>query len=918
MIKKAEVAIAGKDMINAVNKYIGKEIKDEKPIVIALLNKDYLTQVDINILTKLSKKFNDFYQEKGKEYLYKPTERKLKVLRGRYDDNQSLQEASELSDIKSPLRRKYIRDNMLIDLAWGILASPEVSAQSAMPGQFETLKSAAIRARILNDELARKTFMEMHKGENVIEALYKADDKELEEFFNKYGQLRDFADILDYADTHDNLMQGNDLIGRSAVNSSNHYKLQFVGARIKDEISENLSFKGHKLSQISSVYSPIDGHRITLSQAEVQAAAPDNGKFPVLGYLNVNNNTINRFDLFIKLGIPLMDASMLNVIEPHLDVIFRLLNMTPNDVRLKEAGEFDGDIYKAIDLVYRAINNPTELSEQDRKDLGSFVSWYYILDDMSKELSNISSVSRCDSTNGALPVSVAEAIQQQLRAERFINTIKSDASYFTGLDGLIDTELDAFDDNIRDKLLQSKIPRLQAAYTLGIQGGLRMASRYLPLLDTNVLAALRELGKYTKSSFIYTKDLSTIKTFYKELNTFIFTLNSIFSGNDKYSTIDKRNYYIHDFPIKFKEFLSLNANQSIRKYSIIRNLLNSPKLGIVYANIGKNSSLIRQYFSEELDALGFSDRKEVRDFALDLLMYSFYNNGLNYTHNSFGVLFSTAFLSSVPRFIDSLRGNTSVVTQNREYLSKFINQFILNNPSIIPLASDKDYNLNQDKTLTIHRPTEIGRGPNSVMYIGQSGILQPLPFIRVRFYKNGKRITNIYAHQEGDTYVLVNYNATGNAVSYAKTPYYNANSSLGEFEQELGNLKSRGRATISDKSLRKLNAKNNKVNNINNQDMDSNTIGNTVDTADLYDGWNTSSTAQDFDANIMSAPSDVSEYGQDNLSDNTSDDVEYNPTQRELDDINKSESSDEPSSEGNINEEAEPDNNPDDKMCVNK
>lgn len=918
MIKKAEVAIAGKDMINAANKYIGKEIKDEKPIVIALLKKDYLTQADINTLTKLSKKFNDFYQEKGKEYLYKLTERKLKVLRGHYDDNQSLQEASKLNSVKSPLRRKYIRDNMLIDLAWSILTSPEVSAQSAMPGQFETLKSAAIRARILNDELARKTFMEMHKGENVIEALYKADDKELEEFFNKYGQLRDFADILNYADTHDNLMQGNDLIGRSAVNSSNHYKLQFVGAKIKDEISENLSFKGHKLSQISSVYSPIDGHRITLSQAEVQAAAPDNGKFPVLGYLNVNNNTINRFDLFIKLGIPLMDASMLNVIEPHLGVVFKLLSMTPNDVRLKEAGEFDGDIYKAMDLVYRAINNPTELSEQDRKDLGSFVSWYYILDDMSKELSNISSVSRCDSTNGALPVSVAEAIQQQLRAERFINTIKSDASYFTGLDGLIDTELDAFDDNIRDKLLQSKIPRLQAAYTLGIRGGLRMASRYLPLLDTNVLAALRELGKYTKSSFIYTKDLSTIKTFYKELNTFIFTLNSIFSGNDKYSTIDKRNYYIHDFPIKFKEFLSLNANQSIRKYSIIRNLLNSPKLGIVYANIGKNSSLIRQYFSEELDALGFSNRAEVRDFALDLLMYSFYNNGLNYTHNSFGVLFSTAFLSSVPRFIDSLRGNTSVVTQNREYLSKFINQFILNNPSIIPLASDKDYNLNQDKTLTIHRPTEIGRGPNSVMYIGQSGILQPLPFIRVRFYKNGSRITNIYAHQEGDTYVLVNYNATGNAVSYAKTPYYNANSNLGEFEQELGNLKSRGRATISDKSLRKLNASNNKSNNIIDENMENNIGGNIVDVGGIYEGYIYSSTISDYNVDNLDAVNDTPINEE--ITDIPNDYPDFNPSSKDLHLINNRENNslEAADSAGSINDNASNDTNSADNLCIPK
>ena len=57
----------------------------------------------------------------------------------------------------------------------------------------------------------------------------------------------------------------------------------------------------------------------------------------------------------------------------------------------------------------------------------------------------------------------------------------------------------------------------------------------------------------------------------------------------------------------------------------------------------------------------YCDNKITEEQAVRFIK-AIYDNGLNYTHNSFGVLFSTAFLSSVPRFIDSLRGNTSVVT----------------------------------------------------------------------------------------------------------------------------------------------------------------------------------------------------------------------------------------------------------------
>jgi len=85
------------------------------------------------------------------------------------------------------------------------------------------------------------------------------------------------------------------------------------------------------------------------------------------------------------------------------------------------------------------------------------------IDDLSKELSTASAVSRSDSPNGALGISIAETTQQRLQAEDFVKLTKSPDAMIEGLDELIDIDLDATTtdkDELRDKILKSKIPRL--------------------------------------------------------------------------------------------------------------------------------------------------------------------------------------------------------------------------------------------------------------------------------------------------------------------------------------------------------------------------------------------------------------------------------------------------------------------------
>ena len=70
---------------------------------------------------------------------------------------------------------------------------------------------------------------EIEKTEGgLLAVLHKYSTDELDSFYEKKATVEDPLSIVDYCKNHRNLMDGNDLIGMFAVNSSNHYKFQFL------------------------------------------------------------------------------------------------------------------------------------------------------------------------------------------------------------------------------------------------------------------------------------------------------------------------------------------------------------------------------------------------------------------------------------------------------------------------------------------------------------------------------------------------------------------------------------------------------------------------------------------------------------------------------------------------------------------
>lgn len=652
---------------------------------------------------------------------------------------------------------KEVRDNILIDIIRGTLQNGEVSKLLMQPGNFTRVKLSSRQQKIMHNKDAFTAFYTIYKDRiakvGLFEALhnpdpdkYKSEEdviKVLEDFYDKYASPISPLDVLDYTNNLRNLMDGNALIGIFAVNSSNHYKLQFMPLDIN--VSNQFMINGVLVEKIDLQNSPFTGERIGRINAEYQAASPDNGKDPCLGDVGANIETAARIGFLARIGLSPEQVGLLNTIDDLGGITSYARGFYKDETKLPSLSSYNLDMNSLADIVYQFRTNPQQLIEQIKNDeslrfevamIGKFME---NLEYVSNSLKAVSTVSRSDSVNGALPVDLPSAVQYYFKVADYMDKITDPKYPILGLDRLIDTELDVINmtpEQGREIFLNSPIPRLQAAYTLGIRSAITLCSLMFPTLSPLVLEGIQIFRDQTKWSYIGKKYLPVFRQIFSELTMAILSENSGFATNDKATILEKRNYYIHDFPMKFKELLDRKQSEgiseedfaeefTIKSLNIIRKLTNYTGKGIKFANIGKVSNIGRKHYREELESLLSSGDQEILDFAFDLFYYSYFDNGFNFGHNNFSVFYSTFYYKVMPEFIKALTtGNANI--ENRDFnITNFIMQFMLNHPRYIKFIKKTAYN--KRNGLIIPKLDE-ENGPNFLSGINSDGSL--LQFIR--------------------------------------------------------------------------------------------------------------------------------------------------------------------------------------------
>lgn len=759
------------------------------------------------------------------QFPYRKVERGHMVVN---NGNLDIKATSRLEGLPTPLRKR-VRDNMLIDLMWQISTSKPVSKRALTPAHFDTITKTATINRIMRDKVAVEELLKMiGKNSSVVEYFRKASVKELVDFYEKYASPELPADILTYMKNHRNLMDGNDLIGIAAVNSSTHYKLQNAKKPVvlRGIWAKKLKFRGISLSRISPMYSPIDGHLLTDSHSEIQAAAPDNGKNPQLGDFGANPDSMSYIDFLDKLGMGIQDIGMVLKIREEVEKIEKILHsdlVSEDTAKLASSDtyesldHFNGDTFDTIfeylfkgksieEMLKEGIINETQL-------LNTF-KWLTLTEDMAKVFNGFSCISRCDSTNGALPITISEAIANELAVQNFITEVNAANSYFENLGDFIDTSINGLDgegnlmtvSQLREAIMNSSSvnKRMQAFYTLGISAASSLAGQYLPQFSNPLREAVKTMSVKLKLNPRWKKHKAIFTSFYNDFTAYILASLDLMQGKEAGTNIlDQRNYYIHDFPVKVAKILHdiMGSNKQYSPYrelagfSLIHNIGVNSKYGIYYKNILNVASETRNIYNEELDQMLKSNNDKVKEFAADLLMYSMYANALLYRHNAISVFFSTYFLSRIPGLFDGIRENTETILANPKQMDMFPAQFVINNPSAAPIVKYKKGKVSwQEKKEGEPRRLEVSMpspGYSNQATYTTGNIIAPCPFIRVSV---GKGSHVLLMHVQSDNtigkfiYEVVPQSKKANTESAAtRMPYYNPNVEF--FDEFLSEIK---------------------------------------------------------------------------------------------------------------------------------
>lgn len=768
--------------------------------------KEGYTDEEINSLIDHNDTFTDFMEERGFDMQYETPMYKIMRPDTTIDGRElTLDEISKQEHL--PIgRRIAIRNNMIIDVMRQTLANEEVSKLLMQPGNFDRVKHSSRQQKIMHNPTALKKFQEVYKDEiaknGLFTVLQSMSTEQLEVFYKENAEAVSPLDIMDYVDMQRNLMDGNALIGMFAVNSSNHYKLQFTPVEIVDDYQ--LTLEGVKLTHIDLQNSPMNGERIGRINAEFQAASPDNGKDPCLGDVGANTKTASRIGLLARLGLEPEMIGMLNTCDDFIGY-GKLMHdrLKKNRVKFPKLSTFDLNMNKLAEMIalYRtdidAFNESMGIPE-NAVFMAMFYKFMGSVNKLSSSLSGVSKVSRSDSPNGSLAISIPEALQQYFATVDFMANATAPDSPIKGLDKLVDVTLDAKDmsrEELREKIMNSPVPRLQAAYTLGIKSALSLCGDLFPSLSDTTVRGVQFLRAQTQKRLTKDADTPVLRKFVAELTMALLSQNSIFATDEDGTIMDKRNYYIHDFPMKYKAFKEKRnadgtlAYPEVVNLDIIQRITNKDGKGLRFENALKVNDRSRKHFVEELESLLWSDKLEVVELAMDLFMYSYYDNGFQFGHNNFGVFFTTTYLKNMPRFIESLNsGNAKLMNKNFNIMN-FVYQFILNHAELTPIIRRDSYTMDGNKL----KPTKKGQ---AVLASGTKRTGEPIMFVQAEgklWMKNGAG-ENLY-------YTEVDYNKT-------RIPYYDMSIQFDEIK--FSELKERGHiGYIDPKKLNKAQGKEN-------------------------------------------------------------------------------------------------------------
>lgn len=696
------------------------------------------SQLAEDILNADTDDFKEWFKENKEKYrLAKPIISKVK-----YDFNKSPQENS-----------LEARNNLLIDMMYGVLTNADTASKILNPGGFDYQKKAARIMSILNSsyesDLAKalkdvgvKLNKTVQKGvksypKSIASYLFDLDLDTLDKLAEKTKVKMDPLSPRTQVMLHQQNMTGAKLIGIYANHNANHALMQHTQLSL-DEENGSFVLNGKRLTSLHDIING-DKEFISKNNAGFLAASVDNVKDPVLAALNQNTFTADASMLLSRLGYNPIEIGLLMmqpIVQEITQTYFResregkSKNIIIDDVlgKYREKAALNNDLtydnYKNNSFYIEELADNIMLAKEavtDRSQTSDFrkIEFYqkqvavgYLFKrimNSADALGQLVQATRADTQNGAAGPTIADTELKMQKVKDLLDQIDNNDKFpLKNADVIsdsisVDMSIEDAEERmgtIRKQLLDSKLPFLQAFYTLGLKMTENMLGSDFPQYSESFRTVINTLRDMTKTGKL---DVKTMNSVYNDLLAYIMSKTKFFGselvinpssevGDRIKSSAEKRNDFINHFPEDFKKVVSENEDiaelEFIKRLKVIRANDNNPVATLVFKNVGQLSPTLRERYMRDWASLLYMSNPEAQKLALNLFRYSYYRNGFAFGPNTFIHLAPVAVRKAIPEYISTLR---TLVNWNNDDYSQFVDQYVYNhldNRKLVPEIPD--------------------------------------------------------------------------------------------------------------------------------------------------------------------------------------------------------------------------------------
>lgn len=682
------------------------------------------------------KRFSEWFKTNKKNYFIKENIEKVK-----YDFNKSPQENS----LKA-------RNNLLIDMMYGVLTNADTASKILNPGGFDYQKKAARIMTILNDsyesdlaQALRDVGVELNKAvqkggksypKSIASYLFDLDLDTLDKLAEKTKVKMDPLSPRTQVMLHQQNMTGAKLIGIYANHNANHALMQHTQLAL-DEENGSFVLNGKRLTSLHDIMNG-DKEFISKNNAGFLAASVDNVKDPVLAALNQNTFTADASMLLSRLGYNPIEIGLLMmqpIVQEITQTYFRESregkgkNTIIDEVldKYKEKAALNNDLtydnYKNNSFYIEELADNIMLAKEavtDRSQTSDFrkIEFYqkqvavgYLFKrimNSADALGQLVQATRSDTQGGAAGPTIADTELKMQKVKDLLDQIENNAKFpLENADVISDSisvdmsieDVEERMNTIRKQLLDSKLPFLQAFYTLGLKMTENMLGSYFPQYTESFRAVIDDLRDMTKTGKLNVKTMNSI---YNDLLAYIMSKNGFFGselivnpdsevGDIIVTSSDKRKDFINNFPEYFKKVVTDNEDiadlEFIKRLKVIRANDSNPVDTVVFKNVGQLSPTLRERYMRDWASLLYMSNPEAQKLALNLFRYSYYRNGFAFGPSTFIHLAPVAVRNAIPEYISTLR---TLLSSSDDY-SQFVDQYVYNhldNRKLVPEIPD--------------------------------------------------------------------------------------------------------------------------------------------------------------------------------------------------------------------------------------